>query len=311
MNRRSLLAGGAAVFGVSTLPAAAQTSAIRIALAANDAAAEPFYAKELGFFAGAGIDANIMVMANGGASVSGLVAGAIDVAATNVVSAVTAFKKGLPLKIVAGASVYDGTVPQNAILVPKSSSIKTAKDLEGKTVATNPIRGIGDLATNSWMLKRGADPSTVKWIEMPLAEMGTAMAQGRIDAATVTEPFIALNRSTTRMIGAPYSAIAPRFITVAWITSDQWGTAHPELVQRFAAVMRQTAIWANKNQARSGAILAANSKLNQQIVSEMGRVKYAERFTAAEIQPNIDLAARYKLIDAAFPAQDMIYQPPR
>jgi NitT/TauT family transport system substrate-binding protein len=306
MNRRGVLVAAAA----AALPrrALAQSNVLRISTAANDAGAEPFYARELGFFTAAGLDASVGLLANGGATLSGIVAGAIDIGTANVVSAVTAFKKGLPLRIVAGASMYDGSVPQLAILVPKTSALNAAKDLEGKTIATNPIRGVGDLATELWMQKRNADPATVRWIEMALAEMGPAMQQGRIDAATVSEPFIAANRTTTRIIGAPYSAMAPRFITIAFFANDSWARAHPDLVQKFADVMRQTARWANENPRRSGTILAASSKLDPQVVSEMGRVRYAEGVTPAEIQPNIDLAARYKLIDAAFPAQEMIYE---
>lgn len=305
MNRRALLAALAA----ASLPGrvAAQANVVRISTAANDAGAEPFYAKELGYFVAGGLDATVGLLANGSATLSGIVSGSIDIGTANVVSAVTAFKKGLPLRIVAGASMYDGTVPQLALLVPKTSPVNTAKDLEGKTIATNPIRGIGDLATNLWMQKRNADPTSVRWIEMPLAEMGPAMVSGRIDGATVSEPFIAANRATTRIIGAPFSAMAPRFITIAFFATEPWARAHPDLVGRFADVMRQTARWANANPRRSGEILAASSKLDPQLVNEMGRVRYAESLSASDIQPNIDLAARYKLIDAPFAAQDMIF----
>jgi NitT/TauT family transport system substrate-binding protein len=163
----------------------------------------------------------------------------------------------------------------------------------------------------AWMEKHGADPSSVKWIEMPYAEMGAALTQGRIDAATVTEPFTTLDEAITRNIGAPYSAIAPSFMTVAWISSDSWPKAHPDLVQRFADVMRQTAVWANKHTAESGAILAKYSKMSPALVSRMARVGYAETLKASLVQPNIDLAVKFKLIDAEFPAADMIYTPSR
>jgi len=41
----------------------------------------------------------------------------------------------------------------------------------------------------------------------------------------------------------------------------------------------------------------------------MTRQGFTERLLPAEIQPIIDFAAKYKLIDGAFPAQDMIFKP--
>jgi NitT/TauT family transport system substrate-binding protein len=308
MSRAGWIAGAVASAGFVPLRAAAQGSPLRIAITANDASAEPLYAQELGLFGKEKLDASIVQLANGGAIVSGLVSGAIDVGISNVISAVTAFKNGIPLRIVAVSSIYDGSAPQLALLVPKQSPISTAKDLEGKTIATNPIRGSGDLALTAWMQLRGADPATVKWIEMPLASMGGALAQGRIDAATVTEPFIALNRSATRLIAEPYSAIAPRFATIAFVAMEEWARSHADVVGRFRAVMRETAIWANANQSKSGAILAKYAKIDPQLVAVMSRVKYGEGVSAADIQPNIDVAAKYKRIAAGFSAEDMIYR---
>jgi NitT/TauT family transport system substrate-binding protein len=221
---------------------------------------------------------------------------------------VTAFKKGMPLRIVAPASVYDGSVPQVALVVPTASPIRRAKDLEGKTIATNPIRGISSISVEMWMKKNGADPATLKFVEIPRGAMAPALQQGHVDAATLTEPFLALNKATTRILAAPYSAVSPRFLTVVFSATDQWSQANPDLVRSFAAVMKRTAAWANANPAQSGAYLAARAKIDPALVSAMTRVKYEENLVAAEVQPCIDLAVAGKLIDASFPAQDMIYR---
>jgi NitT/TauT family transport system substrate-binding protein len=309
INRITLIAGFGAVAAIQPLAARAQTTTkLRIATTTDDAAAEPVYAQELGYFRAAGLDVDLQVLANGGEILSSVTSGAIDIGSANLLSAVTAFRKGMPLRIVAPAAFYDGTVPQVALLVANSSPLRTAKDLEGKTVATNPIRGISSISTEMWMKKNGADPSTLHWVEMPRGAMGPALQQGHVDAATMTEPFIALNKPATRILAAPYSAVAPRFVTVVFSATDQWSKANPDLVRRFADVMQRTAKWANTNQAASGAILARQAKMEPSLVAQMTRVKYEENLTATEIQPCIELAAQGNLIDAAFPAQEMIYR---
>lgn len=220
---------------------------------------------------------------------------------------VAGFQKGLPLRIIAPASVFDGTVPQVAVVVSKTSPLQTAKDLEGKTIATNPIRGISSFAMNLWMRKHGADPSTIKWIEMPRGDMAAAITQGHIDAATMTEPFLSINRSLTRIIAVPYSAVAPRFVTVVFIATEQWIKSSPDLVHRFASTIDRTAAWANANETRSGTILATYSKMSPALINQMSRVKYATGLRPAELQPCIDLASEGKLIDAPFPAAELLY----
>ena len=287
---------------------AQKTPALRVAISTDDAAAEPMYAQELGYFKAAGLDIDLQVLANGGEILSSIASGALDIGSANLLSAVAAFKKGMPLRIVAPASVYDGSVPQVALVVPTAAPIRRAKDLEGKTIATNPIRGISSISVEMWMKKNGADPLAIKWVEMPRGAMAPALQQGHIDAATMTEPFIAINKATTRILAAPYSAVSPRFLTVVFSATDQWSQANPELVRSFAAVMKRTAAWANANQAASGAYLAARAKMDPALVGAMTRVRYEENLTAAEVQPCIDLAAAAKLIDAPFPAQEMIYR---
>jgi ABC-type nitrate/sulfonate/bicarbonate transport system substrate-binding protein len=108
------------------------------------------------------------------------------------------------------------------------------------------------------------------------------------------------------LLSFPYSAVAPTFLTSGFFASTAFVKAHPDIVDRFAAVIRQTAAWANKNQPQSGAILADMAKLDPSIVAKMSRVVYADTLSAASIQPNIDLLAKFKVIDR-FEAKDMIY----
>lgn len=311
LTRGTFLAAGLAAGAALPLPARAQQHALplQIGITADDASAEPLYAKEMNFFREGGLDADVDVLANGAAIISAVVGGAYDIGSSNVVSVVTGYQKGLPLRIIAPASVYDGTVPQAALVVPNGSPIRTAKDLEGKTIATNQIRGVSSLSMIAWMRKHGADASTIKWIEMSRGDMGGGLAKGRFDAAMLTEPFIAVNRKLVRLLGAPYSAVASRWDTVAFFTTEAFAKANPEKVARFAAVIHRTALWANANQAKSGAILAKYSKIDGDLIRQMSRVKYGTILLAADVQPCVDVAVEAKLIDAPFSASQLIYQP--
>ncbi len=66
--------------------------------------------------------------------------------------------------------------------------------------------------------------------------------------------------------------------------------------------MAQTAAWANKNQPRTAAIL---EKWTHVHVGKANRVVYAEKLDAAEVQPQIDVAARYNVLKSTFPAGNL------
>ena len=99
-----------------------------------------------------------------------------------------------------------------------------------------------------------------------------------------------------------YNGIANTFLVSAWMGSTQYVKDHPDIVKRFADVMAETARWANAHQAQSGAILEKYTKLA--MAPGTPRVRYAEAFNVSDVQPVIDVSAKYGLIKKAFPATE-------
>jgi ABC-type nitrate/sulfonate/bicarbonate transport system substrate-binding protein len=95
----------------------------------------------------------------------------------------------------------------------------------------------------------------------------------------------------------------------AWFTTTAWANAHRDVVDAFRAVMTKTATWANANPQLSALILAKYSNLDPNLLKSMHRITYGTRPEAAQIQPVIDLTARYGAISASFPAQQLMYVP--
>lgn len=91
-----------------------------------------------------------------------------------------------------------------------------------------------------------------------------------------------------------------------YFTTRPWADAHLEVLHKFQSAMRATAAWANANQDKSADILAKYTRLEPALVRASNRAKFGETLTPAAIQPTIDLAAHYKLLDA-FPASELIY----
>lgn len=311
LSRSSFLAGTALAGLAATGPAAAQTAApppglrLRVGAIAFDPAGVVFYAQDQGFFDRAGLTVDVMPMTSGGAIAAAVVSGALDVGFTNVFSALTAYGHGIPVDILAPSTIYTRGKPYSAILVAKDAPYRTAKDLNGKTVAVDGIKGLTQIATQAWVDKFGGDSTTLKFVEVPEPSIGAAIGQGRVDAGTLQLTNVDLTPDApTRILGDPYEGIAPRFYPAVWFGTRPWVEAHREESRRFTAALRQAAHWANTNQSASAEILMRIAKLTPERMAALSthRVLYGEVLDRTAIQPLVDVAARYGLIGATFPA---------
>jgi ABC-type nitrate/sulfonate/bicarbonate transport system substrate-binding protein len=291
-------------------PVSSQTAPhdkITVAFPPVDPTAEVLYAFDLGMFDKAGIDVTLQPLGNGGLISAGVAGGSIDIGVGNVINIETAHKKGVPLTIIAPGAFNLNSAPSNVLIVAKNSPLHTAKELNGKIIATNPLRGIGEVLTNAWIDKNGGDSSTIKYIEVPFPDAEGVVVQGRADATLSVEPFMTLAKADTRIFANVFDALGDGYLITGYFASTPWAQAHPGLVARFAAVIREAGAWANANPAKSAEILAKYGKLDPAIVKQTIRARYATTLTPAQLQPTIDASAHYKIFDGAFPAQELIF----
>jgi len=290
------------------MSAADDLPTIHIGTTPIDAGAEPYYAQAMGFFKAAGINVDIQAMANGSVLSAGVASGALDIGQSNVVSISSAHERGIPFVLVAPASLYTSKQPQSALMVASTSTVHTAKDLNGKTIAVNGLQTISQLGPQAWIDQNGGTLSSVKFIEMPFPAMEDALTSGRVDAALISEPVLsdARARGNLRLLNNVYDSIGSDFLIGAWFTTTTWAKAHPDLVRKYVAVMQQTARWANTHHAESAKILQTATQTP--VTPTTMRVIFGEKLEAAPIQRLIDACAKYGVLKARFPATDIIAQ---
>jgi NitT/TauT family transport system substrate-binding protein len=291
-------------------PASAQTLVkLQVATTPNDSGAEVFYAQDMGFFKKAGLDVEITTLNNGGLISAGVAAGTFDVAQSAVSSVASAHERGINFVIIAPAALWTSDRPTSALVVAKNSPLASAKDFDGKTIAVNGLRNVTQVGPEAWIEQGGGNLASVKFLELPFADMPGAVAAGRIDAAQISEPALdaAVKAGGMKAIAAPYDAIAKRFLLAGWFSTTVWAQQHPDLVKKFAAAMLETARWANANPVASGKILEKYTKLP--VSPTMARVLYPERMIPSEAQPLIDASARYGALKKTFPASEIFPSP--
>jgi NitT/TauT family transport system substrate-binding protein len=288
--------------------ARAQSRPLRIALVPIDNNALPFFAQEMGFFKAAGLAAEVQQMQSGAAMTAAVAGGSIDIASSNIVQLAQAHDRHIPFTLVAPAGVYLPQAATTVLMAPNATTLKTAKDLSGKTIAVTGLKSIAQYAPMAWVDKNGGDSKTVKFVEMPVQEMPEAMNTGRIDAAVVQEPFIAgAKLKGAHVFADVFGAIGPSYLISAYFGTTDWARANPDTVKAFQKVMHDTAVWANKNHAKTADILVNVLHVDANVVPAMTRAIFAETLQPSQIQPPIDVAVKYGGI-TAFPASELIFK---
>jgi NitT/TauT family transport system substrate-binding protein len=310
IDRRTFLAGISAA-GIAPLvraaPAAAETAALRIGNVPIDSSSAIFAARDQGFLSRAGLTPDIEEFTNGGAIAAAVVSGALDIGGINVLTLAAAHERGVPLKIIASGSTYTTKDATTAMLVPKASPLRTARDLSGKVVAVNVLKGIAHVSAQSWIDKNGGDSKSVRFIEIPFATMPATLAAARVDAAVVAEPSLSQARDGTRLFAKSYDGIGDLWMIDAWVATDAWLAANPETAKRFGDAMRQAAVWANHNQEKTAALVSSAMKIDPAVVRSMRRATFLEHADLGVVQPVIDVGAQYGALDARFPAADLFF----
>jgi NitT/TauT family transport system substrate-binding protein len=307
IDRRHAIGLLAAAALLPATGARAQDTALTISTTPVDSSGEPYYAYEAGFFKAAGLDVTLTPSANGAAIAAAVASGAIDVGNSNLVSLAQAHQKNIPFVIIAPGGLYNTRTPSAILMVPNGSTIRSARELNGKTIAVNTLRGLPQYGAQAWLDKNGGDSQSVRFVEMISSDIMVALSQNRVEAAVLVEPFVTPAAKIARPIAHPFDAIAPEFMITATFTTFAWAKAHPDVVNRLQSVILKTAAWANKNHERTGAMLVKYAKLSDETVRTMLRTVFAERMDPAQIQPVIDLTAKYGNV-ASFPAADLVYR---
>jgi NitT/TauT family transport system substrate-binding protein len=300
------LAVATAASGVLAPRLAAAADPIRFVTVGSESGAAAVYASELDFFKGDGVDVNVTIMASGGSVLPAVIGGSAEFGVSNPISLATAFSHGAPVVCFAATVYYRNTSPNSLLMVAKDSPVQTARDLNGKIIAVNGLRNTPQLSTQVWLDKNGADSKSVKFTEVPFQEMGLALSSARVDAAFFSEPALSLVRKDLRVLGDPYGAIAPQFITGSYFTTRSYAASQPLIVANVGRALRQAATWANAHPRDTATILARIQKLDVERVQTMARSIYADQLRPTDLQPVLDVAFKYGLLPAQVNAKAMI-----
>jgi NitT/TauT family transport system substrate-binding protein len=275
-----------------------------VGTAGKETDAEVYYAQDMGFFKKAGLNVEVQTLANGAAVASAVASGAMQIGDSNTLSLATARQKGLPFVIFAPGAIYSSASPTTALAVSVNGPVHTAKDLTGKILAGVSLGGLDQLSLEAWVDKNGGDSASAKYVELQPSLMVAALERGTVAAASLPDPALdaAVTAGSVRIIGNNYDSIAKTFMITGWFATGDWLAKNPDVAKKFAAAMAETADWANANHDRAAEILLKYTKID----TRKSHVRFANRLSAAIVQPVLDAGAQYKMLDKSVTLGDLI-----
>jgi NitT/TauT family transport system substrate-binding protein len=305
--RRSPFLASLASFA-ATAAVAQDLPAVTIAALINDTATSALYAVRAGLFRKAGLNAQLQVLSSGAAGAAAVAGGAAQFALSSLVGIITAHEKGIPFTLVAPAGVVTSDVPYSQFVVRMDSPIKTGRDLNGKTIGAAGLKDMDTVAIMNWVDLNGGDSKTLRFVEMSGPVALAAIEEGRIDGADLNTPTLTrgLEGGKVRTLAQIFDAIAPRFSNTGWFTTTDYATKNHDVVSRFARVMADAGAYCNAHHADTVAMVAENAKIDEKLVARMARITFGDYLRPADIQPLINVAAKYNVIAKPFDARLLI-----
>jgi NitT/TauT family transport system substrate-binding protein len=262
-----------------------------------------------GFFKDEGLQLDIQTATGGAAIVPGVVSGSFDFAFSNLISVMVAKDKGLDLKFVANGASTTGEMGKDVggVVVPAGSSIKSAKDLAGKTVSVNNLSNIGDTTIKSAIEKDGGDPSSVKFVEVAFPDAPAALANKQVDAAWILEPFMskAVADGGT-VVSWNFVEMSPKLDIAGYFTKTDTVKNKADLTQKFTRAMNKSLEYAQAHPDEVRDIVGTYTKIDADSRSKMTLTHWTVDFNKDAFKTLGDAAAKYGTLSKAPNAADLL-----
>jgi NitT/TauT family transport system substrate-binding protein len=216
-----------------------------------------------GFFQKQGISIKKVTLQSGNDIVLALANRSGEIGYVGYVPAFIARTQAIPITVVAASDVEGTSVADNwqNILVRGNSSIRTAADLRGKTIAVNALKGVGEVMIKAALQKRGVNPDSINLLAMPFPTMRGALRNGQVDAIWTPEPFHSQALSDgARIVLAPGPVLGRFWPIGCYVARQDWATRNPDLARKFRLAINESLRYAQANPNEIRALLPAGTQ---------------------------------------------------
>ncbi len=313
LNRRQVLAAGLATASLTASPfALAQKKADTLRIGYQKAASLFVLLKAQGTLekklAALGVTPKWVDFPAGPQLLEGLNVGSVDVGFVGEAPPIFAQAAGAKFVYIG----HDPAAPQaEAILVPKSSAIKTVAELKGKKIALNKGSNVHYLLVKT-LEKHGLSYADIQPIFLAPADARAAFEKGAVDAWAIWDPFLA---ASEKQIGARILADGTGVVNnyAYYLAERGFVNANAPVIKSLFEVLVEQGRWLKQNIQQAAAIIAPLQGLDADVV-EVNLRRYQYGVTPltdaviAEQQKIADTFFKLKLIPKPIVVREATWQ---
>lgn len=217
-------------------------------------------------------------------------------------------EQGVKVKI-----CYLGHRDGSTVMVKKSSTAKSLRDLRGKKFAIPSKASNQYLVIRKLMEDQGVKDGEINFQILPPPEMPTALAAGAIDAYFVGEPHAAKAEldGTGRVL---YMAkdIWPHFISCVLVVTEDLINEHPDVVKDLVRGIAQSGEWAETHRLQAAKLVSPYFHQNEKVVKYVltqppDRVSYRMLTPSdEEMQKIADMAFKVGVLSKPMDAKEIV-----
>jgi NitT/TauT family transport system substrate-binding protein len=306
LKRAAFLASTGAFAAAPSIARSQTLTPLRIAGSADEDIVGTLWGIQSGIFQKYGLDVSVQRLNSGSIVSAALLGGTIDIGKSSSFGLVLGHVKGVPFVIEAGASNYATETPTAGLVVAREGPIRSARDLNGKTVAVPALGDLFTTATLGWVDDNGGDSRSLKFVEMPLLAAAEAVAAGRVAACNLIIPNLtdSINSGKCRLLGYAFDSFAKHFNFTFYFTTADFAAKNADTLARFRKALAESVAYVIGHQAESAPLVAKFTGGDVKTAATM-RVVLATSLQPALLQPVIEAAVKYKAIPKSFPAKEM------
>ncbi|WP_203918981.1 ABC transporter substrate-binding protein [Rugosimonospora africana] len=284
---------------------------VNVGYVAFDDAAVLFLATEKGIFAKHGLKVKLFEAASPTPIVASMVSGQYQFGFVTTPVLINTNLGGQKLKCV---SVVDGQVDPNsdsaAFVASAKSGVTNPAQLSGKTIGVVQLSSINLLEAKK--IAEDAGAKNEKFVAIPFPQMPQALADGRIQAAVVTSPFLQIAlKAGAKPLAYPNSQLFPNGTVYCFGATAKYLSGNAKTAQQFQDAINETTVYAKTHLTEEKATLVKYLKLSaadaqaQEIASN-----YIPELNVQSISQTQDLMKQQGAIKSTVDPNSLIWTPP-
>jgi NitT/TauT family transport system substrate-binding protein len=287
-----------------------KTNLIVAAVPAIDSAGL-YIAQQRGYFAQEGLHVQIVPAISSSDVIKQQLAGKYDVTAGAYPSYILADEQQhANLKVLVAGSEMAPNVQE--VVVPSGSSITKMSQLSGKTITLNAKNNIGQLLVTAMLQDNAVATGKVKFNVEPFPAMGPLLAQHKLTAAWLPEPFISEyeEKYGVEPLADANQGAAENLPIEGYVVTKSWLQKYPHTAEAFKLAMEKAQAVASSNLDEVQKAMTAFAGVPKLAASVLPSPGFPTETQAGPLQRVITLMVNFNLMSQGYNAANLIAKIP-